>query len=585
MGVGVSGPARPGGLCRLCRIFLAWFSGWLLVTGPLAGGREVSLSWGPSRDSSVTKYRLHYGLTPDFLTGSIDLGSGTNATVSLPVGGFTYHLAIGAVNSDGMESKLVPLAGTVSVPPDGTPVELFTAELELDEDTSLVLFEGLIPGASAALLVPGRPSHGKLIGPLETLEYVPEPGFFGTDSFRLLLALEGQSLRQFTFLVNVLSVEDSPEAQDLHLITSGGEPLEILLAGSDEEGAPLSFHVTVPPQFGTLSGEPPSLTYVAEPGFVGEDTIEYISNDGELDSLPATIHLYVEPQDVVPVVLETELIIQEETPTAIEIWQPPLESEQAIVTVERLPSHGVLTGSSSNLVYSPYFDYFGPDLLSYTVLTPHGVPTEVVVNITVEPVNDSPYGIPATVFVERNSTGIVRLLGTDPDGDLLGFRLLSAPAHGTLQGTPPVLEYLPDEGYVGLDSFTFAVHDAYLESSGQTVTIEVIVPDSPLPRLETEVGTNGRLQLAWQAVRGRTYRILYKPDLKDDWMIAGTAMLEVGERVTWPINTTQGAGFFAIELVPFSGKETMNFSHPAARFLPVRPNVDWTREDAALTSL
>ena len=69
--------------------------------------------------------------------------------------------------------------------------------------------------------------------------------------------------------------------------------LPIMLTGTDLDGDPLTFSVTVPPLNGTLSGAAPNLTYTPDPGFTGVDTFNFTANDGQADSAPATITLNV----------------------------------------------------------------------------------------------------------------------------------------------------------------------------------------------------------------------------------------------------------------------------------------------------
>ena len=65
----------------------------------------------------------------------------------------------------------------------------------------------------------------------------------------------------------------------------------------------------------------------------------------------------------------------------------------------------------------------------------------------------------------------VILTGSSPRGAQLSYSIVTHPAHGTLQGTPPNLSYSAAQGYSGQDSFTFKVSDAILESAPATVSI------------------------------------------------------------------------------------------------------------------
>ncbi|MCH8993118.1 MAG: cadherin-like domain-containing protein [Acidobacteria bacterium] len=72
-----------------------------------------------------------------------------------------------------------------------------------------------------------------------------------------------------------------------------------------------------------------------------------------------------------------------------------------------------------------------------------------------------------------------RITVTTPDGDALTYTIVTAPAHGTLDGVAPDLTYTPDEGFIGEDSFTFTANDGPEESPAATVVITVTAPADP----------------------------------------------------------------------------------------------------------
>jgi hypothetical protein len=67
----------------------------------------------------------------------------------------------------------------------------------------------------------------------------------------------------------------------------------------------------------------------------------------------------------------------------------------------------------------------------------------------------------------------ILLDATDADHDPLTYSIVAGPSNGTLIGTPPRLEYLPDSTFRGLETFTYKASDASLESNIATVTIDV----------------------------------------------------------------------------------------------------------------
>lgn len=71
------------------------------------------------------------------------------------------------------------------------------------------------------------------------------------------------------------------------------------------------------------------------------------------------------------------------------------------------------------------------------------------------------------------------LAASDPDGDAITYAILTPPAHGSLNGTAPVLTYTPTPNFTGTDSFTFRVTDGVAESAVATVTIAVSAVNDP----------------------------------------------------------------------------------------------------------
>lgn len=154
------------------------------------------------------------------------------------------------------------------------------------------------------------------------------------------------------------------------------------------------------------------------------------------------------------------------------------------------PSHGTLSGTAPNLVYTPYADYNGPD--SFTFKTTYGVASAVAsVSITVNPVNDLPLSASQKVSALEDTARAITLSGSDLDGDALSYVIVNAPAHGTLSGTgssEPV--YTPAANYNGEDSFTFKVNDGTADSSIATVSIAVEALNDPPVANNQSVTTN-----------------------------------------------------------------------------------------------
>jgi VCBS repeat-containing protein len=70
---------------------------------------------------------------------------------------------------------------------------------------------------------------------------------------------------------------------------------------------------------------------------------------------------------------------------------------------------------------------------------------------------------------------------SDPDGDPLSVVLVSAPSKGSLKlYTDGSFDYLPDENYSGIVTFTYDINDGLLVSNKATVTIKVSGINAPI---------------------------------------------------------------------------------------------------------
>ncbi len=153
--------------------------------------------------------------------------------------------------------------------------------------------------------------------------------------------------------------------------------------------------------------------------------------------------------------------------------------------IQQLPQHGSLTGSSSNYLYTPNVNYFGPD--QFTFIASDGLASSqpATISLTVLPVNDPPVAYSQSVTTDEDTPIAVTLEVSDADGDVLQFNL-SSPSHGALSGTPPNLTYTPAADFFGEDVFTYTVKDPSNAGSALAAVSITVRPvnDAPVARIE-----------------------------------------------------------------------------------------------------
>ncbi len=99
--------------------------------------------------------------------------------------------------------------------------------------------------------------------------------------------------------------------------------------------------------------------------------------------------------------------------------------------------------------------------------------------------NRPPQAFDQHLEAEVNTPLDIELTGEDPDGDDLTFDIVRQPDHGSLEGLPPFIQYVPDTDFIGTDSFDFVANDGYLNSLPATISIEVVRPNLPPEILST----------------------------------------------------------------------------------------------------
>lgn len=131
----------------------------------------------------------------------------------------------------------------------------------------------------------------------------------------------------------------------------------------------------------------------------------------------------------------------------------------------------------ASLIYSPARNFNGVETFTYSL----DGESQISVSVAVLPVNDAPVAVSDSYRVRENrvleiaANAGIAANDVDPDGDPLDLRLLEEPSHGVLElGSDGSFRYVPEENFIGRDSFVYRVTDGEVESSAATVWIDVV---------------------------------------------------------------------------------------------------------------
>lgn len=127
-----------------------------------------------------------------------------------------------------------------------------------------------------------------------TLTYIPNPGYYGDDSFTFVACNEFACSSPVAVSILLIPLAPTAIADNYEFYA----PTSLNLTGTDHNTPvlPLTFILTSLPTHGTLSGTLPNLTYT--PGAtLASDSFQFVVSNGGTTSLSATISLTLGSSD------------------------------------------------------------------------------------------------------------------------------------------------------------------------------------------------------------------------------------------------------------------------------------------------
>ena len=170
----------------------------------------------------------------------------------------------------------------------------------------------------------------------------------------------------------------------------------------------------------------------------------------------------------------------EDTPASVTLSGSVGNGAAVSYRIEQAPTHGTLSGSGPDIVYTPEANYNGPDSFTYRATYGLAESAPATVSVSVAPINDAPAAAGHSLTVDEDTIFPISFDGTDVDGDALTYTIVSGPAHGAVGGPGPGPFYLPEANYHGTDTITYKVSDGVAESGIAAISITINpVNDAP----------------------------------------------------------------------------------------------------------
>jgi hypothetical protein len=319
----------------------------------------------------------------------------------------------------------------------------------------------------------------------------------------------------------------TPTADDKTPSTLEDAGVGIPLSGGDPDGLTLTFAIGTGPTNGTLgtiatpncNGQTPSVcialvTYSPDADANGSDSFTYTTNNGTLDSLPATVTITITAVNDAPSFTKgsNPTVLEDSGPASFSGWATNISagpSDESGQTVTFTASAGTSALFSSQPAVAA-----NGDLTFTPALNKHGTTTVTVVAhdtggtlnggvstssqsfpLTITSVNDPPTAHNDSATIQENAPATaIAVLANDssfPDGTEVLTIVSAGPAgHGTvaITGGGTGLTYRPNAMFAGADVFNYTIEDPGGLPSTAAVLITV-VNDTKAPNIAAPVQT------------------------------------------------------------------------------------------------
>ena len=414
---------------------------------------------------------------------------------------FSYSVSNGVSSSEATVLLTVESNSTTNQPPLGNPDAYATLkDVALSVPWPGVLGNDYDPeGVALTATIQTQAKNGNVaVGPYGRLNYVPNAGFVGKDSFTYVPSDGVQSGNPVTVTVTVNNPSTSkkpvanPDAWSLpkDSILFVREPKGVLANDLDPSGNQLAAVLVTQPQHGLLAPlEGGGFIYTPEAGYTGSDSFTYLVTDGLQSSDPTTVSLKVNASNRPPVAKELVFPVSEDEslviPPSKGILSKAVDPDGHLLTTVILnaPVHGVVVPEADGgMAYIPAPGFSGIDTLRFSVtdgrLESNQASVTFKVNKASKKVKDPKatvdrYGIPVGGVLDVPQPGLLRN-DRDPQKDPLLVYLQQVPEHGSLHlGMEGDFRYYPDPNYEGRDSFTYRVYDGLRSSRPARVWLNV----------------------------------------------------------------------------------------------------------------
>ena len=367
----------------------------------------------------------------------------------------------------------------------------------------------------------GDAAHGTVtLDAKGKIYFTPDANYHGAASFSYWVS-DGTTETPATVRLTIAAVNDLPKAQEEAVASDEDvvllfDPAKLLANDSDvdvaTDGQSLSIsalgstsHCSV--AFATQADGSQRIAFTPEANYFGTASFQYTVSDGNGGTATAAVVVNLAQVNDVPVARDDSLDAIDEDRTALHISFATLLANDSdadsanaalggtndVLTVVSVgeASHGTVTLTATDVLFTPDTNYHGPASFAYQVRDSSGAIAQAYASFTVRAVNDAPVAVGETISNNEDTTLVIHpasLLANDSDvdtatdGQSLSISAVGSATHGSVSiDSKGNIVFVPEANYVGSASFVYTVSDgAGGMSTARTSIYFAAVNDTPV---------------------------------------------------------------------------------------------------------
>ena len=453
----------------------------LLTVKPLATSEDQAVS-GSAQANDVDGDALRFRVAKQGDKGEavVDATSGAITFTPRP-DAWGEDVVVIAVD-DGTTSVEVRMPISVRPMPDAPRTSRSTWSLIEDTAGETTLPGSDVDGDALTFRLTSDPTLGaaRLIDASNgTVAFTPHADAHGSDELRFEVS-DGVTQVPGVLSLAIAPSNDAPVATPLALSTPEDQAVTGKVIMSDVDGDALQLVIIAQPSNAnvTITDAARGALRVEPARDVTGPIVFQVAAREALHSAPVDVTVTVTPTNDAPVAQTQSRSAPEDTPITAQLIATDVDGDALSYRVHTAPERGVVVvdAATGRFTYTPRKNVFGDD--SFVFVAKDGaLQATARVSLRVHAVDDPPIASPGSLTSPRAGRVTGKLLGRDPEGAALRFRIESQPGIGNVvivDERTGTFAYTPEGGRAaGRTSFAYVVDAGGQTSERGVVTVDV----------------------------------------------------------------------------------------------------------------